>query len=417
MHLPLSLPLALASLLLLLLPAARAQNLSDAQIALVRGNLQQSAKQAWELGTEAEALTELDYPTLAVFSSWSLPPPLSLNASYNASEVISIATKVVQAKPANSQPLVSADGAVGDPPSIGVAVLLANYTGAQGANFASAATGQLDYLLYTAPRSSSGAISHRSEQVQLWSDFVYMTPPFIAYYGAVTQNQTLLALAYQQISLYRDALRDSSGLWRHIAMGSGTDDGHWATGNGWASAGCLRVAMTIYYSAFGSQMQNEVSDLIGWAQEIVGAVWSYQVRDSPQSNGTLLNYVDDSSSFADSAGTALLASVSYRLATLPVHASYSTVPQAEKARQLVFGPALGSDGWLSPVVDPYQYPDPGSQSPESEAFVLLLQAAYRDWGMLGTPGQTGSAPPSSALKLLPLVSALLAALAVVMWGV
>ncbi|KZP00223.1 Six-hairpin glycosidase [Calocera viscosa TUFC12733] len=397
MHLPLAL-FALS----LLLARSLAQNLTDAQIASVRANLEQTASQAWELGAEAEALTELDYPTLAVFSSWSLPPPTSLNSSYNASEVISIATKVVQAKPANSEPLVANDGAVGDPPSIGVAVLLANYTGAQGGNFSAAATGQLDYLLYTAPRSSAGAISHRVEQVQLWSDFVYMTPPFIAYYGAVTQNQTLLATAYQQISLYRDALRDSSGLWRHIVLGSGTDDGHWATGNGWASAGCLRVAMTIYYSAFGGQMQNEYNDLVGWAQEIVNAVWAYQ-----QSNGTLLNYVDDPTSFADSASTALLASVSFRLATLPTSASYSTIPQAEKARQLVYGPALGSDGWLSPVVDPYNYPNLGSQSPESEAFVLLLQAAYRDWGILGAPGQSGSAPPAAALSLLPLLQDLL----------
>ena len=66
------------------------------------------------------------------------------------------------------------------------------------------------------------------------ADFVYMVPPFIAYFGAL-QNDTgglaLLQIAYDQISLYRDALFDADvSLWRHITLGSWEDSGHWATG-------------------------------------------------------------------------------------------------------------------------------------------------------------------------------------------
>lgn len=71
------------------------------------------------------------------------------------------------------------DGSAGDPASIGVAVILANYTNAPGANWAPAAAKQLDFLLNHTPRSVDGAISHRTEYVQLWSDFVYMVPPFL----------------------------------------------------------------------------------------------------------------------------------------------------------------------------------------------------------------------------------------------
>lgn len=65
------------------------------------------------------------------------------------------------------------------------------------------------------------------------SDFVYMVPPFLAYYGVTTQNSTLLKEAYTQISLYRKHLRDrkTNNLWRHIQLGNGTDDGHWSTGD------------------------------------------------------------------------------------------------------------------------------------------------------------------------------------------
>ena len=66
------------------------------------------------------------------------------------------------------------------------------------------------------------------------ADFVYMAPPFIAYFGALQGGdggQALLQIAYDQIRLYRDALFDADvSLWRHVALGSWEDSGHWATG-------------------------------------------------------------------------------------------------------------------------------------------------------------------------------------------
>ena len=92
---------------------------------------------------------------------------------------------------------------------------------------------QLDFLFTSVPHTDDGAISHRVEKLQLWSDFVAMVPPFLAYYGVVTANQSLVEEGYNQIKLYRNYLQDKSarGLWHHIVMGdSGTDPGHWATG-------------------------------------------------------------------------------------------------------------------------------------------------------------------------------------------
>ena len=61
---------------------------------------------------------------------------------------------------------------------------------------------------------------------------MYMVPPFLAYYGVMTQNQSLVAEAYNQIRLYRSYLLDpdTDNLWRHIDLGSWADDGHWSTG-------------------------------------------------------------------------------------------------------------------------------------------------------------------------------------------
>lgn len=50
------------------------------------------ALHSWEIGTELEALTELEWPSLAVFEG-DLPPPTELTDSDNAADVIAIATE------------------------------------------------------------------------------------------------------------------------------------------------------------------------------------------------------------------------------------------------------------------------------------------------------------------------------------
>ncbi|KAI0638264.1 Six-hairpin glycosidase [Trametes polyzona] len=352
--------------------------MSEATIAKVKSNMRQIATHSWEIGTALEALTELEWPSLSVFGG-SLPPPVKL-PSGTAADVIQWATKVVRSKSnPNSLPLIDGDGAVGDPASIGVAVELTNWTRTDRANheFSTAAGHQLKYLLEVAPRASDGAISHRSEQVQLWADFVYMAPPFIAYFGALEGGSgglALLRIAYQQCKLYRKHLRDSSGLWKHIVMGNWQDNHHWGTGNAWAAAGMLRVLETIRHSKYSSQMKNEQADLKSWINEIVKNSWKYQ-----RSNGTLLNYIDEPNSFADSSSTALLASVTYRMASLT--GDTSQISAANKAYNLIKS-SLDSNGWLRNTVDPLTFNTPsrpGSHSPEGQAFVLLLQAAYRDY--------------------------------------
>ena len=166
---------------------------------------------------------------------------------------------------------------------IGVSVLLRNRTLPHNATspYATAAFEQLYYLLHVAPRAPNGAISHRANQTQLWADFIYMAPPFIAYYGALRcepEGDPLLQTAYEQVKLYRQVLFDKKvGLWRHIALGNGTDPTHWATGNAWAAAGALRVLATIRHSRAGRSMRSQQKDLVKWVGETLDGVWKFQV--------------------------------------------------------------------------------------------------------------------------------------------
>ena len=98
-----------------------------------------------------------------------------------------------------------------------------------------------------------------------------------------------------------------------------------------------------------------------------------------QWNGTLLNVIDDSTTFADSSGTALLAAVTYRYAVLT--GDLRLVPAANRALSVI-RESVDRDGWLHQTVDPLTFNTtslPGQFSPEGQAFVLLLHSAWRDF--------------------------------------
>ncbi|KAH9083466.1 glycoside hydrolase family 105 protein [Lactarius deliciosus] len=439
-----------------------AQGLTSHQIDTVQQRLGEGATHSWELGTRAQALLELSAPSFSVLTpSIPLPPPPYLDSSLNdtLADVFTIARNTVAALPpppsnGSGQPLILGDFSVGDPASIGTAVLIANWTNLGGEYYAAAATAQIQYLFGPAvPKTHDGAISHVASQVQLWSDSVYMVPPFLAYYGITTGNQSMLQEAYNQVRLYRNYLRDNSagGLWQHIVLGTnGTDSGHWSTGNAWAAAGMLRVLGTLKSSPFSHDLNNQIKDLGNWVAEIHSAMYPHL-----QANGLFKNYADQNyaNNFDDASSSALLAATVYRLALLTGNKKY--VRQAERTRAALFaangtsaiasgdpvvtssstsstsrssntsstatssttssstaptstGSAPGSestasnafastphftdDGWLAPVVDPLNFVAEGAQSPEGQAFTLMLQSAWRDWSAAGSPG-ANVAPP------------------------
>lgn len=124
---------------------------------------------SWEIGTHMQTLLEYDYPSLTPFDVNSMPPP----SSPLANPVIWLAESIVANKSDGSLQLMP-DGSSADPASTGGGVILANLTRPSGqsdvtnAQLAMAATEQLEALLLHTPRTSDGAISHRTNQVELW---------------------------------------------------------------------------------------------------------------------------------------------------------------------------------------------------------------------------------------------------------
>ncbi|GAA5898067.1 uncharacterized protein JCM6883_000913 [Sporobolomyces salmoneus] len=352
-------------------------SIDDVNLQLVQSNLADSAKDTWTAGTYGQALLELSYPNLSVFS-----PNFATASSSNPSDVVTLVKSWEAKRPSWTKELAFVEnGAAGDPPALGVPWIVAATSegGEDKAKLWEQAREQLEYLLQGVPRTSDGAISHRppTEKVQLWADFMYMVPPFLAYYGVMSHNSSLVEEAFTQLKLYRNYLStpDSKAL-RHVVLGDWQDNGLWATGNGWAAAGMTRVAATMQHSEFAGQFADEIGELKQWTKELLEGSFAYLRQD-----GLLPNYFDIDSSFSDASGSALLAATAYRLATLDSASStnYTDILQSASKIRTAVNSQVQASGWLAQVVDPLSFAQQSQTSPEGQAFVLLLHAAWSDY--------------------------------------
>lgn len=246
---------------------------------------------------------------------------------------------------------------------------------------------QIDHLLHITPRLHNGAISHRTSTASAWADFVYMVPPFLAYYGAYTQDIDMIREAVKQCRLYHALLSTETGLWKHIvtvgqrAPGEREEDdaGRWSTSNGWAAAGMARVLATIYGSGRREQLREEQKILVEMIEGIVRSA----VAVDTDSSRLLRNYVDDETWFGEVAGTALLAATAFRMAVL-VPSIFDTryTDWALRKTEAVGRCVDIETGVAAPVVNPLkesQRTPLSGPSPEGQAFIALLHAAWRDW--------------------------------------
>ncbi|KIY66828.1 family 88 glycosyl hydrolase [Cylindrobasidium torrendii FP15055 ss-10] len=346
---------------------------------------------SWEFGTACEMLMELYTPEFSVFGDAPFPAPF-LDPSSNPS--LTYAQKVILLDyPGAKNGLSEGDGAVGDPASMGISAYLLGKTNA---SYAEGARKEIQFQL-DAPRWPNGAISHRQDVAELWADFGYMSPPFMAYYAAETFNTTMLDDAVRQGMYYREVLQgnDTSapwyGVWHHIIGPQSTDLGLWTTGNGWFAAGMTRVLATVKKAPasllLGHEWKQEaVGNLTQVIKEIVDGVVNSELVD-----GLVRNYIDsitEPNGFPEISGSAMIANVIYRMAVLaPETFGGEYVAWADAMRETLGGadsdgnPHVTANGTVTPAVNPLDWFDTKpytAGSPEGQNFVVLMYAAWRD---------------------------------------
>ncbi|KAG6831117.1 hypothetical protein H0H87_006142 [Tephrocybe sp. NHM501043] len=343
---------------------------------------------SWEFGTASQALLELYNPHLSVFDSSPFPVPTVKKKDVKA--LAYAASKIEIGDGASG--LGNGNGAVGDPASLGVSAILLGKTEPE---YAEAARQSIDFLLNSAPRFYNGAISHRAAVPELWADFMYMAPPFLAYYAADISNVTLLHESVKQCGYYREVLQSNTtaaykGVWEHIIGPQSQDTGIWSTGNAWAAAGMVRVLATVMrapIAASATWKEDAVKDLTTWIMEILDGATA-----STLDGGLLRNYLNENDTgghgFGEISGSSMLASVAYRMAVLqPQACGQKYINWADGIRGVLGGkddngkPHITEDGVATPAVNPLAWKDTKpftTGSPEGQGFVVLMYSAWRD---------------------------------------
>ncbi|KAG6334806.1 hypothetical protein ID866_4278 [Astraeus odoratus] len=346
----------------------------------IRSAMLASIRTSWEQGTAAGGILEWNDPEYSVFG----PSPFVPHDQFPVNTLqLALSAAVRQTSDGRLSQNINdgLDGAALDGASAGSAVLLGSFTDPSRASYwLNASNAELNYILNVAPRTKTGAISHRADSAEYWADGVYMGFPFIAYVGAVTKNGTLLQIAYDQCRLYRDALLidgPTGKLWAHIyndSDNSWVDKGIWGTGNAWAALGMLRVAVTIQKTTFYPSMKSQVSELISWVKEILDGEFAALTPEN-----LVPDYLTGGPTFGDASSSTALASVAYRAATLwPELFCSNYTDTAAKIRNAVLG-GITNLGTLSPVVNPLVWTETGLLSTEAQAFGLMLFSAWRDY--------------------------------------
>ena len=202
---------------------------------------------SWEYGALAEGSLELQDPHLSVFSQDPFPDG-KLPCGFDTASVAALQhvkpliwtngtdeliggegeheKTLAFGKPGTYLVVLMITGSPADPASLGVSALLLS---CNDQTYWEAARRQIHHLRYNATRfivnDTHAAISHRDEPAQLWGDFVYMVPPFLAYYGAFTRDVSFMQEAVRQCKLYGQVLETNVtlfngsscfGLWKHI---------------------------------------------------------------------------------------------------------------------------------------------------------------------------------------------------------
>lgn len=342
------------------------------------------ASHSWEYGITAQALLDWDSPDESVFSSSAFPSGKLPKAKASNTPGLKYAKNIIRT---NSTTLADGDGALGDPASLAPFALMIG-KGSSTSRFTEAATRQMDHVL-AGPKFYNGAISQREDVAELWADAVNMIHPSLAYYAVATDDVDLMKTAVNQATKYRQVLRANTtasweGLWVHIVGPQSQTLGIWSTGNGWAALGMVRVLATIKHWSRTSDWSTYPGHLVDYIEEILKGAKA----TGTASNGLLKNYLvgdvngqsnsPNGYDFGDATGSAMLATVAYRLALLGGSKSY--VSWADGLRKSI-AKVVDSDGIVTQTVDPlnwYSNTPYTKGSPEGQAATVMMAAAYRD---------------------------------------
>ena len=219
-----------------------------------------------------------------------------------------------------------------------------------------------DYVMTEAPRTKDGIIYHFTNIPQIWSDIMYMLPPFLAAAGKYEE-------AVKQIDGARGFLWNPdkkllSHMWDCEKQVFVRKD-CWGVGNGWSAAGITRVIR-----ALPESMQAEKKKLVVYVTDIIDGCLAHMRGD-----GLFHNIVDDPRSFVETNLAQMLAYSIYR----GIQGEWINKSYKEKGDKMRLAAHSKVDelGLIQGVCGSPEFDHPGTAT-EGQAFFIMMETAFNE---------------------------------------
>lgn len=218
----------------------------------------------------------------------------------------------------------------------------------------------VDYVMNKAPRSKDGIIYHFTNVPQVWSDIIYMLPPFLA--AAGKYDEAVKQIDGARGYLWNEEKQLLSHMWDCEKKEFVRKD-CWGVGNGWSAAGITRVIR-----AAPDSMHAEKKKLIGYATDIIDGCLAH-MRD----DGLFHNIVDDPRSFVETNLAQMIAYSIYRgIGGGWIDKKYKT--KADKMRAAAYS-KVDNLGVVQGVCGSPEFDHPGTAT-EGQVFFILMEVAH-----------------------------------------
>jgi rhamnogalacturonyl hydrolase YesR len=220
----------------------------------------------------------------------------------------------------------------------------------------------VDYVLNKAPRTKDGIIYHFTNIPQVWSDIMYMLPPFLA--AAGKYDEAIKQIDGARSFLWNPDKKLLSHMWDCEKQAFVRKD-CWGVGNGWSAAGITRVIR-----ALPDSMQAEKKKLIGYVKDIIDGCLAHLRED-----GLFHNIVDDPHSFVETNLAQMMAYSIYR----GIRGGWINETYRAKADRMRLAARSKVDelGLVQGVCGSPEFDHPGTAT-EGQAFFIMMEVAYSE---------------------------------------
>ena len=292
---------------------------------------------AWEQGVAIQAMIECaDYEMLQLL----------------------VHDALVRQTPDGRTCMLGSDHSVTDPVAAGYGILKCHELYGD-EKYKQAADRLYDYCKNTAPRNEAGTVYHINDHREIWSDAIYMLPPFLAAYGDYDE-------CLKQIRGYRAVLWNQD---KKLFSHRWSDDENrfisahcWGGGNGWAAA-----SFAIIYELLPADRKEYKAEIAAYLGELLDGL---QANVRP--DGLFNDFVGEPDSFVETNLSQMAAFAVFKsVKTGAIDKKYMEFAKKMKEGALSkvdeFGYVQGAAG--SPFFN-----SPGT-STEAQAFLLMMLAA------------------------------------------